>query len=355
MIPAFIINWKNQKNASVENNLYAEVSTNDVVKKKTKKSPDKVLQTKGELPDQPSPMEEARAREYEQQQAWTREQQRLQQEREAKAVADAAALDKWRRGRTSARDAAISNAGNRLESMGYGRNDPYGIMQMFSQRINTNDAGLQDLDDYSQAYSPAIFDEVTDSIRSRKRADTRKGFEQNIGKYYGDDLFADNADDAYIDEIINSQFGVAETELKNARDRGQLDSLAFDRALSDIVGRKDVARTEANELGGTVLNNNRTALNRMRDDSLEQIGTLDISDIFDNDRETGRIKQRGEALKGSLGADVKRAIGNRKFFDTGSTINAANALLGAQNNNTGVNALYNTMVDQRQKQQEGLF
>lgn len=362
MLPVHIIAWdKNRSKSNMEHgHAHASVSVSKATPKK-RKAKEKVLETKGgsAMPPQPSPREQAEAREWEAQQQWQREEQRRAQERREKEEQAAEALRKWQSGRNNAFNAAINNASSKLRARGLDtiNDDPYGIMGMLKGRLEANKSALQDNEDYSLAFSPTIVDEITGDVLGLKRSKARRDFEASVGRNYAEDTFDDSADDAIIDSIIGSQFETASNDLRNALNRGQLQQSAFDRAMRDLENTRTTARREADELGRGVLSSNRNVLGRQREDALSGINSLELGDTFDVRREIDRIGGRASSLRGNLDADIRRAIGSRTFFDTNSTINRANSSLGAMGaGQAGGNALYNVFAQpDRNKQQEGMF
>lgn len=362
MLPVHIIAWDNKRSKTNTEHVAAHASlgtTKPATKKRKVKS--KVLETKGggqAMPQQPSPMEQAQAREYESNLQFEREERRRAAERTLKQEQDAQALQRWQGGRNSSYNAAISNAGSRLRGMGLD-NDPYGIMGMFRQRVDANNSALQDNQDYSTAFAPTIFDDVIGEVRGTKRTGARRNFESTIGRNFADDTFADDVDDPILDSIIGSQFETASNDLRNALNRGQLQQSAFDRAMGDLGNTRTTARREADDIGMGVLSTNRNAIGRLRDDALSNINSLELGDQFDARGESERIMGRANSRKTNLDADIRRAIGSRTFFDTNSTINRANSALGATNTGTpttGGQSLYNVFAQpDRSKQQEGMF
>ena len=360
MLPVHIIAWDNKRSKTSTEHVaaHASISTAKPVAKK-RKVKEKVLETKGgspAMPAQPSPMEQAQAREYENNLQFQREERRREAERALKAEEDAKALQRWQGGRNSSYNAAMSNANSRMRGMGL-ESDPYGIMNLFRQRVDANNSALQDNQDYSTAFAPTIFDDVIGEVRGTKRAGARRDFERNIGRNYANDMFADEVDDPILDSIIGGQFETASNDLRNALNRGQLQQSAFDRALADLGNTRTTARREADDIGMGVLSTNRNAIGRLRDDALSNINSLELGDQFDVRSEADRIGSRAASRKTNLDADIRRAIGSRSFFDTNSTINRANSALGATNpGTTGGQSLYNVFAQpDRNKQQEGMF
>jgi hypothetical protein len=363
MLPVHIIAWDNKRSKTSTEHVAAHASISTVKPAaKKRKVKEKVLETKGgspAMPAQPSPMEQAQAREYESNLQFQREERRREAERAMKQEEDAKALQRWQGGRNSSYNSAIANANSRLRAKGL-ENDPYGIMNLFRGRIDANNAALQDNQDYSSAFAPTIFDDVIGEVRGTKRSGARSAFEKDIGRNYANDAFADEADDAILDSIIGGQFDTASNDLRNALNRGQLQQSAFDRALSDLGTSRGTALREANDIGMGVLSTNRNAIGRMRDDALSTINSLELGDQFDTRDEVERIGKGVASRKGNLDADIRRAIGSRSFFDSNSTINRANSALGATNPGTsgtsGNQSLYNVFSQpDRNKQQEGMF
>src|SRR6188474_2630386 len=153
MIAPHIAAWalhKSKQNKSNDNELRVDAGdATDIpnrVRKPRKKKYERVLETKGGggyvPPPQPSPMEQAQAREWEAAQEFDREERRAQADRERIANEKAASDAAWQSGRGTAYNAALGAGTNRLRGMGIESGDPYGVYNEFTGRLNSANASL---------------------------------------------------------------------------------------------------------------------------------------------------------------------------------------------------------------------
>jgi len=376
MIPAHIAQWAlNRRKAEDEPRVAAVVATHvtDVRKPKKKakrKSDEVVLETKGGggyvPPPQPSPQEQAAARDWEAQQEFAREQRRADAERlrlaEEKKVQDAA----WTSSKGAAYNNALSSGTGRLSSMGLGPGDEYGVYDQFTGRINQNNLGLTVGGDYSTAFSPTILDEILGTSRTGQRNKYKTAFNSQVSPYFAEDEFGGSRDDAILASILDQQYQDAMGDLTSARDRGQANQIVYDRALRDLGTAKSTANTELQGIGRGVLENIQTDINRRRQGSLDTAAGWDFGTTYDPSAEAGRIRsyagERGQQLEG----DIRGAVGGKEFFDVSSLLGKAQARVGNQTtptgtSGTGTSALYDTFQNEAERDatntraNEGIF
>jgi len=321
---------------------------------------ERVLETKGGAPappPQPSPQEQAAARDWEAQQEEKRAQAR-QDAIDAKAASDkAAALETWKGNRGTAYNTALSSATSRLKSLGIEAGDPYGIYSDVTGRYNAANAGLSDMGDYTTAFAPTVVDEALAGGRTRARNTIRTGFEGALPRYYAEDMFGSTADDAILASILNQQYNDASADLMAARDRGQVSSIAYDRALRDLGTAKAGANTQLQTIGGNILAGLADDINTRRSAALDDIAAWDFGMApYDVTGETGRIKRRASEKLAGLEGDIRGAVGEREFFDVPGLIGKASARVGNQTTGTtgttGASALYDTFANEALRKNE---
>lgn len=304
-------------------------------------------------PPPPDPMREAEAREWEAKQQFERDERRRIAE---KAEADRQAaekLQKWQTGRSGAREAATRYGRQQLAARGM-ENDPYGIMAAYNNQLDFNNSRLQDLDAYDSAFGTSVWDEVYNNQRGIQRGQINRTLDQAIAEDIADTRFTGTADDSILDAILGTQYGEAETDLLNAKNRGQLNDAAYQRALTSLGGKKSSARSELEDIGGGVLAGYRTDVGSQRRRLEDRVTNWDFGDTFDVDSERTKFDALLNEKSGRMEGDIRRAIGDRRFFDTNTLIGQANAAGGAQNAGTitpttGNNALYSVFQDQEER------
>lgn len=317
-----------------------------------------------QAPYQPSPKEEAEARDWEAQQSEARATRERERTDALKATQDAENLSKWGSGRANQRRMTEDYGRSKLGSYGLDTSDRYGIWDQFNGTLGRNDAGLKDNDDYSTALGTGVFDNVLSDARGRTRTKLGKDFQSNLGDDYYDTAFADTIDDSILDSILGEQYADAQTDLKNSADRGQMNQTAYARSLDGLAKAKTTARGELETIGKGVIGSAKDATSKLGASALTKANDFDFSDTFDAAGEAGKVRNKGTSALSTLDTDIRRSIGDRQFFDPStlmaksiakggtSNYNAPTSLLGTSTDNP----LYSVFDDQaRKKTTEGVF
>lgn len=308
-------------------------------------------------PQQPSPMEQAQAKDWENQQEFEREERRRAAEKEAAAAEKAAADEKWSSGRSGALERARGYSRSRLGSMGMS-DDPYGIGSLYGQRLDASNAALQVGDDYTSAFSPTVFDEVLSETRGNQRNKLKTAYGGAIDPYYAEDLFNATSDDAILASILGTQYDDALSDINNAFTRGQINSAAQARAIRDLDTARTTANADLQNIGAGVRRSAIDAINERRAAGLTSAGEWDFGSEFDPLKEAGRVKSFGQERFGGLEGELRGAAG-KQYFDPAGLMGKAKAKIGDQTTPTtaptGLDALAATFKDQATKQQEGVF
>jgi len=372
MIAPHIASWALSKNTQRNSNNegVAATAVTSVTSKKSGKvvKHERVLETKGGggyvPPPQPTPKEQAEAREWEAQQEFAREEKR-QAAIDAKAKTDKDAADAaWMSGKNAAYQGAQSSARNRLNSLGIQAGDDYGLYSSIMGKYDTANNSLQTGADYSGAFSPNVYEEEIGSARSGQRNKYATAFGQQINPYYAEDTFGSTADDAILSSILDTQYGDALADLQSARDRGQATSSVYERALRDLDTGRATANTELQGMGRGVLEDIVGDINTRRQGSLDNAAAWDFGSTYDPTAEANRIRNYASERQSQLEGDVRGAVGGKQFFDINSLLGKAKARVGsasAPGSDSGSNALLDTFANEATrnntnvKANEGIF
>lgn len=335
-------------------------------KKRKKYDEPVVLETKGGggyvPPPQPSPMEQAQAREWEAAQEFEREQRRAQEDREREDRAKAASDAAWTSSKGSAYNAALSAGTSKLRSLGLESGDQYGVYDQFTGRLNQANAGLGMGSDYSTAFSPTILDEILGGARTSQRNKYTGAFNTAVSPYYAEDMFGATSDDAILNSILDQQYNDALADLDAAKGRGQASQAVYDRALRDLGTAKYTANTDLQNIGRGIRESDITDINRRRQSSLDAAGAWDFGTTYDPAAEAGRVRGYAGERQAGLEGELRGAVGGKEYFDINSLIGKAAARVGNQTTPTttgsGSSALYDTFQNQANastRTNEGIF
>lgn len=315
-------------------------------------------------PPPPDPQREAEAREWEASRQAARDDARRAEDRRMSDEKAAKDLTQWQGRRNSAYNNARDYGKQQLSRYGLDENDPYGVFSGFTSQLDRNNAQLQDNQDFSTQLGSSVFDSALSNARMDQRKKLSRQFDNGIGSNYLEDTFADTADDQYLDGILGEQYNEANTYLTSARDRGQLNNFAYDKAISTLNQDKSKARGELETIGRGVLATSRDNVGKRRDATMSRINAFDFGDTLNVGDEVGRVKSQASTALGGLDADIRRAIGGRQFFDPNSIVAKSSASTGVSNytpaavgtGGTGMNPLLGIFTDQqRNKQTQGAF
>lgn len=369
MIAPHIAKWAldRQRKSSSDELRAGDIAVPSSASIKKRKKYERVLETKGGggyiPPPQPSPQEQAAARDWEAQQEFEREQRRQEaidaQKAQEKAAADAA----WQSGKGAAYNAARSSGINRLNSLGIGAGDPYGVYSQWSGALDQANQGLTVGADYSSAFSPTMLDEVLGSARTTQRNKYTNQYNTLLPDYYAEDRFGATSDDAILSSILDQQYNDALADLQAARGRGQATQSVYDRALRDLGTGKSTANTDLQNIGRGVRQSDIENVNKRRTSSLGNIANWDFGTTYDPTAETGRVRSYADELGSTLEGDIRGAVGSREFFDINSLLGKAQARIGNQTTptTTGTAALQDTFANEatrnaaNAKANEGIF
>lgn len=335
-------------------------------KKPKKHDEPKVLETKGGggyvPPPQPSPMEQAQARDWEAAQEFERQQRQEATARDLAAQQKAAQDAAWMSSKNAAYQGALSAGTNKLRGYGLESGDPYGVYDQFTNRINTANQSLQTGADYSGAFAPTILDEILGGARVGQRNKYQSAFNSGVSPYYAEDTFGATADDAILGSILDEQYNTALSDLDAAKGRGQASQAVYDRALRDLGTAKYTANTDLQNIGRGIRQSDIDAINQRRQTALDAASNWDFGTVYDPTAEAGRVKSYAGERQAGLEGELRGAVGGKEYFDVNSLIGKAAARVGNQTTPTttaGTGALYDTFQNQAQnastRTNEGIF
>lgn len=316
------------------------------------------------MPPQPSPREQAEAREWEASQQAARD-ARAAAERKAEEAARKAEADaKWSTGRSSAFNRALDYGTSRMTSMGMDSTDPYGVGALYRSRVGANNNALQVGDDYTAAFAPTIWDDVVGEVRGGQRNKYTRAFGNEVDPYYAEERFGSTADDAILNAILGRQYDDAFSGIQTARGRGQINQAGYDRAIADLSTARSGANAELQRIGGGVLSGIQSDVNSRRQRGLDSASAWDFGDTFDVGREAGRVKSYADERMSGLEGDITNAIGGKNFFDVNTLLGRAASRAGTETaptsfgnagsaGNAGMGALANALSGK--KREEGVF
>lgn len=225
---------------------------------------------------------------------------------------------------------ARSGAEQRLGQRGLATDEFMPLINSEISRIRTTVPDLAT--NPSSYFSPDLADTVLSREENARRANYNTTLRNTFTPSYYTDAFGDTADDPFLEAIVGSQYDQTLAGVERARARGTLGPGGYDAALRKLTGARSGASARAQEIGGTVLERNRTSLRNVADEGFSGASNYALGTTFDPSQYINRATSLRSDLSGRLEGDIRNAIGGTEFFDLGDIIGFGAREQGAQNN-----------------------
>ena len=176
----------------------------------------------------------------------------------------------------------------------------------------------------------AVFDnpQIGTNILGEEQSLRRGSAGQEVSQAFPGDVFQ-TLDDDIISSIIEERRGPAEQQVSAFEARGNLNPLGGRTANMYLESQVPTARERISEIGSGVLGSARRDIGDVRARAEETIGGYQLGDdLFDvapfSTERAGLIEER----QGTLGADVREAIGPEPLFDVTGALQSAGRAQG---------------------------
>lgn len=270
----------------------------------------------------------------------------------------------WQRRIGENKTRAIRDIGSRLQEAGYA---PEQYQQYMDQYIgdtmsNVSDPGaptapknkkgklrpgkFMDVDKYANLADPsamfnsdAAIQDIMNRIEGKKQAgfraeaDTMQGqFDTARGQFDPYKLFADTADDQYINQMLDQSYNDALQWITRASARGQLTDLGKQRAMSELGNQRTAANTRLQTIGGDILNTNRMELSDLMSNIGDQITNFrNTGQKFDLTSALSNLQNRSNTLTSNLQGSLLNAVDTNSLFTPQKAINRGGGAQGGIN------------------------
>lgn len=313
---------------------YVGTSVTRVKKRKSKKP---TLQTKGGgSPKVPTAQENAQAQiELERARAQMAQEQAAR-DKAAAAAEQQAKIERARAAQANAYNAAQGYGTQQVAGRGFdqGLVDKYNVLGLYGNAIDTQRSGFAE-DNVNPVFSTnTAFNDAVAAATGAYRSGTRNDFTSSYGDNFAYDKFADTADDAILESILNSKRADALATIDAAKARGQLNDVGYTRSLSKLDEQGKAGMSDLQKLGGGVLSGYRADLDAQRKAELDKIGGLDLTQLYDPSGFGTKIGNTVSNYNNNLEGDIYKAIGNTSFFDPSTIISGSGAIQGYYNPTT---------------------
>jgi hypothetical protein len=154
----------------------------------------------------------------------------------------------------------------------------------------------------------------------------------------------DDVGRGYIDEILNTGFNDASSDLSSYLQRGQLNNNGFDRAMNILNDQRSSARSKLLDYSSDIINKERSTLTGFGNDARTNYAT-DPTNPFIGDI-GGQATASANDFITNFKPKLQAQIGGTPLFDVSSAFQQAGQNQGYTN--PGSNALFNSIYNNNQ-------
>jgi hypothetical protein len=163
---------------------------------------------------------------------------------------------------------------------------------------------------------------------ARKNTLRRQSFGQQVEQAFPGDAFQP-IDDSIIESIVQERQGPAQQQISRFGARGNLNPTGGLTANQFIQRQIPEAQERVREIGAGVLGGGQRDVDVIRERAREQVSGFRLGDdLFDvapfSEERRGLIEER----QGTLGADVRSAVGREPLFDVSGALQAGGRAQG---------------------------
>ena len=252
-----------------------------------------------------------------------------------KAAAEAqrkADIEKSQGRLNSAFENSLSDSQNRLRQKGLDPSNDYGIMDAVRSTYTRSRANAPEIvtnpGDY---FSPTAFDDAYTSANTTQRNQLTKKWNGIAGTGFENNLFADTADDSFLEAILGEQYNEANSTLDRQYARGQLNAGTKQQALNGLSKQKLSARSKMEDLGLGVIQRYRDEAKNYDKGVRGQLENYSLGDAFDLDAQSQGLNSLRDRLMGRLEGDIYSTIGDQNFLDLDTILGKAGNASGVTN------------------------
>lgn len=282
-----------------------------------------------DTPPSPSPMQNARASVWEQQQRAAID-ERTRAAQQARDDAERARrTGEFNTNLDTAYNQSLGYAQNRVRDMGLNYDDYKDPIISEYQRQR---GSIPQLDSNPGAY---FGDDLVDRVLGRVRDTKRSQYGQQVNQFAGDG-FADKAignefDDNQLNSIYDEQYGDASSQLQRAFARGNLSPIGMSLAQKQLESQGAAGKSRLQDLGGGVLSRYRTELGDIGSKARTSAGSFELGGTFNPDDYKQQIESKKSEFGQRLTGDIRDATKGEQIFNVDDIIGKAGVSQGLYN------------------------
>jgi len=184
-------------------------------------------------------------------------------------------------------------------------------------------------DPYADFDPNKLVTSITEPETASRRTTYGNQVSSKFGPNYGDTLVSDNLLDPIIDEIVAGQEKGATEYLDRAAKRGILNEQGLTAAQAKIAADRAKAKSTVANLAGGVIDKYQLRANDVAGKAQQGASGYQLGSNFN----IGDYETQGQGILGEAntraGGELRTALGDQNFFDTGSLVNTAGQAQGA--------------------------
>lgn len=233
--------------------------------------------------------------------------------------------------RRLAREGAESDYAKYYKDTGLAADDPYGLHSRYMDAFNKALGAVPGNETNINLNTKDFFSGAQTGATTAERNELQQGLYGITPQGWQKNYFADTADDAILQQILDQQSGELKGSLEQQLGRGQISQGAYDYALAQMGNLSSGAMQNLQNIGQGVLSGYRTGLDDMVNNFQNSITNYQLGQQLDPTKFGTDLAAKAEGYKGGMSGDIYRAFGNTQLFDPNSLVAKAGSVVGAGN------------------------
>jgi hypothetical protein len=232
----------------------------------------------------------------------------------------------------AAYDTALQNVMRQFQLQGadpnaYMDTDIKPALQRQLQSVQDNDPNP------TAAFSSDLGSTIIGNVLSGKRTQAGTALKNTFSPTYADTALPDSLTGQYANTILSEQFDPLSAQLTNAQKRGTLSGAGYQAAVDAMNQKRTAAAATIGDLGKGILSADRSGINDYISGAKSDVNNLGLTDNFDPSTYANTAAGKVSSDIGAFGGALRNAVGDTKFADISSLINAGGAVQGGMNPN----------------------
>lgn len=179
---------------------------------------------------------------------------------------------------------------------------------------------------YFDSLGQRIYDQETEALRNR----SLRPFQDFASDGFAIRRISNDADDPYLNNILETQFVGGDDQIRGMLDRGVITETGYNKAMQNLQSQRAGARARLQDIGATSLETGRGSLRDIASRGRQSANQLALGMQFDPFSYQREIDDATANFFAGLGDSIS-ALAPQDLFDTSGLAGIAGAAQGAQN------------------------